>query len=353
MNICVIGAGNAGQALSGYLAKGGNDVTLCDIDEGKVAELNKVGSITLSGQISGVYAPSAITTDIPAAIRGAKVVFVTTTANAHIHVARTVADSIEEGQIFVLCPGRTGGAMLFRKELSQLGVTKSFYVCETNTFIFACRVVENGFVKVLGVKERVSISAFPSKDISDVMIDLKTLYSGFQIEPNVLYTSLNNIGAILHPCICLCNIGSIERKVKTYIYADITEHIVRLIESCDEERIMVGKRFGIKLQTIPEWLRDVYPMYEGANLLELLKNNKAYAQLELPKSLSCRQLHEDIPTGMVPISELGRFSGASTPNIDSLISFASVLFGIDFRMNGRNINSMGIQNLSVKDLMNE
>ena len=53
MKIAVIGAGNGGQAISGYLALKGYEVSLYDIDEEKVNSIKNIGGVTLEGQLEG------------------------------------------------------------------------------------------------------------------------------------------------------------------------------------------------------------------------------------------------------------------------------------------------------------
>ena len=64
MKIAVIGAGNGGQAIAGYLALVGHEVSLYDRDDEKVSVLNTIGGIELIGKIQGFGKINCITTDI-------------------------------------------------------------------------------------------------------------------------------------------------------------------------------------------------------------------------------------------------------------------------------------------------
>ena len=55
-----------------------------------------------------------------------------------------------------------------------------------------------------------------------------------------------------------------------------------------------------------------------------------------------RYLTEDIPTGLVPFSELGKSIGIDTRHIDNLIDMASMELQVDFRSQGRNLNRLGL-----------
>jgi len=60
-----------------------------------------------------------------------------------------------------------------------------------------------------------------------------------------------------------------------------------------------------------------------------------------------RYLTEDVPTGLVPLSELGRALGILTPHIDNLIDLASEELNIDFRINGRTLDRLGLRKDAV------
>ena len=53
MKVAVIGAGNGGQAIAGYLATQGYEVALYDIVKEKMDELRQLGGIQLEGRLSG------------------------------------------------------------------------------------------------------------------------------------------------------------------------------------------------------------------------------------------------------------------------------------------------------------
>ena len=148
MKIAVLGAGNGGQAIAGYLAMQGYEVALYDIVEAKINELRTLGGVRLEGRIQGFGRISCITTDIAEAVRDAEIIMVTTIANAHKAVAHTIAPYLKDGQTVVLNPGRTCGALVFKQALLESGCKVRFYLAEAQTLVYACRIVENGTVNV-------------------------------------------------------------------------------------------------------------------------------------------------------------------------------------------------------------
>ena len=247
MKIAVLGAGNGGQAIAGYLAMQGYEVALYDIVVEKIDELRKLGGIKLEGRICGFGKLGYITTNIEEAVQGAEIVMVTTIANAHKAVAQSMAPYVVDGQVIILNPGRTCGALVFKQALVDAGCKARFYLAEAQTLVYACRIVQNGTVNIIGVKDEVLLSALPSKDTDYVLSKINPLYPSFMKTTNVLRTSLENIGAMFHPCVLLFNAATIERNEVFWFYRDMTEQVAAFIEKFDAERLAVGKAYGIDL----------------------------------------------------------------------------------------------------------
>ena len=164
MKIAVIGAGNGGQTMAGHLSMMGHEISLYDIDKGKMDMLKRLGHIQLEGCLQGYGKPASMTTDMEEAIEEAELIMITTIANAHSAVAKSLAPYLKDGQIIVLNPGRTCGALVFKQTLKEEGCTKRLYLGEAQTLVYACRVIENGHVNVIGIKDEVLLSGLPVKD---------------------------------------------------------------------------------------------------------------------------------------------------------------------------------------------
>lgn len=352
MKIAVIGAGNGGQAIAGYLAMQGYDIALYDIVKEKIEELKKLGGIKLEGCISGFGKLGCITTDIKEAVQGAEIIMVTTIANAHKAVAQSIAPFVANGQVIILNPGRTCGALVFKQTLVESGCKARFYLAEAQTLVYACRIVQNGTVNIIGVKDEVLLAALPSKDTDYVLSKINPLYPSFMKTTNVLRTSLENIGAMFHPCVLLFNAATIERNEVFWFYRDMTEQVAAFIEKFDAERLAVGKAYGIDLLGVNEWIKFAYKDTEGDTLCERMRNNPAYHDIKSPSSIFTRQLTEDIPTGVLPIMELGRAARVNTPLLESMIHICEALLGQDLHNNGRNLKNLGLEGKTKQEIIN-
>ena len=351
MRTAVIGAGNGGQAIAAYLAAEGAEVRLYDRDARKVEALNSRGNvIELCGCIELKAEISLISDDIERVMDGAELIMVTTIANAHAAVAGQIAPFIEDGQVIILNPGRTGGALEFRNVLAREGCKASYYLAEAQTLVYACRLIGDGKVNIIGIKDNVLISALPSSDTGHVLSKVGRYYDCFVPAENVVRTSLENIGAIFHPCVLLFNAATVERQDEFWFYKDMTPQIADFIERFDAERLAVGKAYGIDLLGVKEWISYAYPDTKGDTLCEKMINNPAYRDIKSPSTIFTRQLTEDIPTGVLPMMELGRAAGLEMPLMNAMVDICSSLLDLDFRK-GRSLEALGLAGMSINDII--
>lgn len=168
---------------------------------------------------------------------------------------------------------------------------------------------------------------------------------------NVLRTSLENIGAMFHPSVLLFNAATIERNEVFWFYRDMTEQVASFIERFDAERLAVGKAYGVHLLGVKEWIKFAYKDTVGDTLCERMRNNPAYHDIKSPSSIFTRQLTEDIPTGVLPIMELGKAAGVETPLLGSMIHICEALLGQDLHTNGRNLKNLGLAGKTKQEIL--
>lgn len=351
LKISVIGAGNGGQALAAHLGMQGYDVCLYNRTSDRLKEIAQNGYIELQGQLTGKGKLKKVTDQIEEAVRYADIIMIATVANAHRELAMQMSPWLREGQIVVLNPGRTGGVWEFRQSLKLQGFKWRIFLAEAQTLIYACRLVKQGVVHIIGIKDKVLLSAENSVDTSYVIGMLKPIFPCFTAAKNLLATGLENIGAIFHPCVVLFNAAAIERGNKFYFYREMTPQISGFMQKVDQERIDVGKAYGLNLLSAEEWVSFAYRNIEGRDLCEKMKNNPAYFDILAPTSIFSRQLMEDLPTGLLPISELGTLAGIETPLMQSVITVCSSLVGCDFRNAGRTLKNLGLDKHTFQSLI--
>jgi opine dehydrogenase len=262
-----------------------------------------------------------------------------------------MAPHLEEGQIIVLNPGRTGGALEVYATLRKSGCQKNVVVAEAQTFIYACRATGPRSAKIFSVKHEVALAAIPAMFTNKVVRLLSGAYPQFTPARNVMETSLNNFGAIFHPAPTLLNSGHIERgETFEYYLEGITPSIGQMLERLDSERMKVATALGVKAVSARQWLEESYGA-KGNSIYEAIQNNPAYKGLTAPKGLDTRYIYEDVPCSLVPISSIASVLGIETPTIDTIIRLANIMTGRNFFEEGRTAKKLGLKDLTANQIL--
>ncbi len=352
LKICVIGAGNGGQALAGYLSMKGYDVSLYNRSLWRIEPVINTGKIILEGEYSGEYEISLATTEIKDAIKDRELILVVVPAFAHRDIAEKLALHLENEQIVVLNPGRTGGALEFRRVLKETGCNKRVYIAEAQTFIFASRCSNPGVVRIFKKKNAVPVSCLPARDNPILQKNLRKVMPEFEIAKNIIITSFNNIGAIFHPATTILNAARIEftfGKFEFY-FEGISPSVAKVLETIDEERCKVMRTLKTEPLTAKQWLKYAYDV-DGRDLYEAIHSNSGYRDILAPTVISNRYILEDVPMSLVPISSFGKYFGIPTPTIDSIIHLASIMMGEDYFARGRTVESLGLNSMTIDEII--
>jgi opine dehydrogenase len=352
MRIAVIGAGNGGQAIAGYLGMQGHEVILYNRSLKKLQPVIANGGVFLKGAINGFGKIKLITDNMQNTINTAELIMVTTTADAHPDIANAMCQYLEDGQSIVLNPGRTCGAIEFYNVIKQNNLKIKVYIGEAQSLVFACRKEQEGIVNIIGVKNFVMFAAFPSINTDYMLNKLNRLFDCFIKAKNVLVTSLENVGAMFHPAIVLFNAATIDRKSDFYFYQDMSPGIASFLMELDKERLNIGSAFDIELTPVDKWIVRAYPLLADNSLCENMKNNPAYNNILGPQNLNSRLITEDIPTGLVPISELAKIVHIECSIMKAVIKICQTLVHRDFILTGRTLLRLGLNNMSKTDLLN-
>jgi len=351
----VIGAGNGGKAMAAHLAIMGFEVTLFNRTPENIAGIKTREGIKLeSPDPAGPYGfarLACVTSSMEEAVRNADIIMVVTPSNAHYSIAVNASPYLKREQVVVLNPGRTLGAIEFSRVLERNGCAQGVTVAETQTFIYASRSDGPAQARIFRVKNAVPLAALPASETPRVLELLASAYPQFIDGVNVLQTGLNNIGAIFHPTISIMNLGWIESTQGDFqFYLDgVTPTVAHLMEVFDRERVTVASAVGVRAVTAMEWLNIAYNT-EGKNLYEAIHNQPGYRGIKAPTSSLHRYITEEIPMSLIPIASLGKRFGVSVRGIDSIIRLACIVHQTDYWRQGRTLDRLGIDHLSVSEL---
>lgn len=350
----VMGAGHGGKAMAAHLALMGFPVTLYNRTPQNVAAIKTRAGIELKSYEGGPHGfaeLTLVTSDMGEALEQPEIIMVVAPSTAHADIARKAAPHLRDGQIVLLNPGRTGGAMEFTKVLSDEECQADVTVAEAETFIYASRSEGPTESRIFRMKDAVPLAALPATRTERVLEALEPAYPQFIDGVNVLHTGLNNMGAVFHPALTLLNAGRIESTIGEFqFYIDgVTPAVGRVLEVLDRERVTVASALGVRARTALEWLKMAYDT-TGADIAEAIHNQPGYWGIMAPRTLRHRYLFEDVPMSLVPMAALGQRYGVSVRGMDSVVRLACFIHRTDYWRRGRTPDKMGIEQWSVGEL---
>jgi len=350
-HFCVLGAGPGGMAMAGHLALMGRKVNLFTRNPARLAPIIARGGINVTGEVQGLAMLDVVTTDPEKAIEHAEVLMIVVPAMAHRNIALIIGPYIRDGQIILLNPGRTGGALEFAQVLQTVNPGVRPYLAEAQTLLYASRLTNPGQVHIFGIKNSVALAALPAYQTADILPIIHSALPQFVPGDNVLKTGLDNIGAVFHPAITLLNSGRIEDTNGDFQFylEGVTPAVASILEAIDEERVAVAAALGIRANTAREWLYLAYNA-AGKTLLEAMRANPGYRGISAAPTVHHRYISEDVPASLVPIASIGEMLGVRTPAMKSVIYLASIMHGVDYWKNGRTVEKLGIAGMSVKEI---
>lgn len=347
----IIGGGNGGQTTAGHLGMMGFDVTIYDIFEKTINAIKEQGGVHLQDALTGFGKVACATTSMEEALKDADIVFVTVPATAHTSVAKSCAPYLKDGQIVILNPAASFGSLVFRKTLDDEGCKADVTLGETNTLLYGCRVIKPGTTQVFGLKNRILTAALPATETDRVVETLQAAFPQFEACDSILVTSFDNTNPILHPATTLFNTGIIESDQDWRFYVDgFTPSIGRYVEKMDEERIAIGRVFGLELLSCLQQMEVEYDVFKDT-LAESVSSNSVYQDIGGQKTLETRYLTEDIPMGLVPFIELGKMVNLPTIHMETAATMGQLLLGRSLMEGARTLENLGVEGLSVDEFL--
>jgi len=335
--IAVISSGNGGQSMAAYFSYLGYRVALYAREAERV-DMFPDFKFVISGEVNAETELELISSNMGAVVKDAELIMVTTPAQYHQIVARAMAPHLVDGQAVVLNPGRTFGTLTFSRVLTECGSKAKIMLGETDTFTFTCRCPKLRHPQIYKIKDAVRLAAHDNSYAYELLDLLHEVFKMYSLAESILYTGFSNIGMIFHPMPILMNITRVEAKEDFKFYVQgISPLVAGILEKMDLERVTVADAYGVTVPSARRWLEECYGS-RGDSLYEQIQNTDAYKTVLAPTDIDTRYIFEDILTGCVPTSCAGRAAGVKTEVLNTLIRWASILYGRDFRAEGRNEN---------------
>jgi opine dehydrogenase len=339
----VIGGGNGGRAMLAYIVNKGYHVDLYNRSLDNVRAIKEEGGVWARGKLEGFYSVDKVSDNLEELAPRADIIVVVVPAFAHEEIATNLAPHLKHAQTIILNPGRTFGALLFRRILDQNWVPSDVYVGETQTLLFTSRALTGNGVEIHYIKDVIDLSCTPEDKILVVHARIHDVFPQFRPVKDLLSTTLNNIGCIFHPATTLLNASTIDRAQSLLFYKEgISPNVAEVLGNIEKEITSVGEKLGIKIMRVVDWIEQTYGV-RAPTIYEAIQQVQAYKNISAPITLNTRYLLEDVPTGLVPISSVASHVGVETPTINAIIQLSGVVCGKDFWKEGRTVEKIGIR----------
>lgn len=357
--VAIIGGGNGAQAMAGYFGMHNDyEVRIFDYFDKTIDALNAKGEIELVGAVEGVGKLAFATTDLEKALDGADLIMVVAPAIYHAKIAKDMAPFVKKDTVIFLSPSSVFGAFAFKKTLEDCGNHEDVVIGESNSLLFAARLIENGKVNIGGKKDMLMVAAFPS-DKGQAMYDIiGPVMDGIKAYDSVLATSFDNTNCMVHPLPTILNCNWSESGAKYKYYQEGIGPICgNIIEEIDTERVEIGKKLGLELG---KDLYDIYMEYEdqygatGPNVSTMLKSVRAYDNIYASNDVRIRYIYEDIPTGMVPFVAVGKLLGMPVKKMQMVIDMCEGMLDEDFTNceSARSLEKLGLAGMNAEQIVN-
>lgn len=341
MTYAVIGGGNTGQAISAYLSLNGEQVRLFTRDEERAKRITEHG-LEVKGIYSG-HADFEVSTSIEKVVKGVEYIVISTTAVGHKPILRALKPLLEHNQSIIFIPGYWGAleaAQILKEDVADKNIT----IAETSAQPFISKTDDQGTVTIPKIKNNVLVATLVTQNrqpkLSSEFLDR---FPHLVTSKNIFETSLNNSNVVVHVPISIFNGSRIDSAQPFEFYPEgVSPLTVKYIEKLDEERRKIADLFHVKTKDILTILNNFYDT-NYTNLHDALPS--LFASGAGPTTVEHRYFTEDIPFGLVAISEIAKKSDIKLPYTDSLINTSSLFSNEDYRNTGVNLENISFNEL--------
>jgi opine dehydrogenase len=365
--VTVLGAGNAGHAAAFEISLNGSEVMLFEhpdfsksLDGIKqkggieaVTELTTEGRV-VPAALSGFASIAGLTTDPGQAMDFSDVIVMFVPQFAQETIFELVMPHLRDGQVFAILPGNFG-SIIFRKMMKEADISKEVTFVETTSIPYAVRVISPGTVYIEGKKAALSAASLPASEINNAISALRGVLF-LEVTPleNVLEVWLSNPNMIMHVATATLGMGPMEsRRGKIQFYAEgCSPSVAKVLEKEDEERLAVGRAYGLKLMSFLEMVNSFYGL-NAKSIRDFAENTPIHNRMpnDSPKSPGERYISEDCPCGLVPVFEFGKAAGVPCPTMEAIIRIDNIFNNVDYFKTGITLEKLGLAGKTSEQIL--
>jgi opine dehydrogenase len=199
-------------------------------------------------------------------------------------------------------------------------------------------------------------AAFPADCTDALAAKVRKVFPAIRPVDNLLGTVFPYTNAIHHPPALLLNVGRVESTGGDYrhYFEGITPSVGRVIDALDEERRSVAAAFDVAVDPLPLHFFNMGYTDEkglaGGTAYATFQNSEPNRFIKAPSTIDHRFFNEDVPFGLLPLTELGKMAHIDMPASNAIITIASIVTGKAYRSEGLTLSRMGIAGLTMTEL---
>lgn len=352
--IAVLGGGTDARLFAALCLAEGAEVTLFSAYGSELEALRQGSGISLrdqgpvgSYQVDRDGVPSVqCTAELDRAVSDAQVIFLTGPVHKQRTYAMVLADHLRDGQVLVLCPGRSLGALETAWLLRIGGCTEDITIVEAQGAPFWVR--SEGSVLHLTQAASVAAATLPrgrpavieglTRYLPNLTAVDSVLASGFADGSALVeFPALLMSGPALASGAIAVPMGGVPLTENQSFASLIGPEHRAIIDDLASERRAVAAKFGLRdLPTTEDWIAT----HAGS-----LKGD---ARRAIPGGSEAKALLRDGVIGsLVPLISAAEIAGVDTPVTQSMITLASSVLGADVAAAGRRLDTIGIREADI------
>ncbi|MCA0927908.1 NAD/NADP octopine/nopaline dehydrogenase family protein [Ruegeria profundi] len=346
--IAVLGGGADARLLAALCLAEGAEVTLFSAYGAERSLLAQSSGISLRGEGPvGTYqvdrdGPSVRTTaELDAAVSGAQVIFLTGPIHKQRTYAMVLADHLSDGQVLVLAPGRSLGAVETAWLLRIGGCVADVTLVEVQGLPYWFR--SEGAGLTLSQAAPMAAATLP-RGRDEVLQALSTYLPNLQKVESVLASGFNDLSAAVEiPALILGGtalgtggpnvpMGGVPLEHNQTFASLIGPDQKEVIRGLADERRRIAAAFGVrKLPDTEHWVS----VFAGSE--------RGSGARPIPDQQGSRSMMRDGVLGsLVPLVSAGELAGIPSPLTSSLITMSDRILGADIAAAGRRLETIGI-----------
>lgn len=348
--VAVLGGGADARLIAALCLAEGGDVTLFSAYGAELAALRQSSGVTLRGagpvgtyQVDRDAAPSIRTTgELDQAVQDAQVIFLTGPVHKQRTYAMVLAEHLSDGQILVLAPGRSLGALEAIWLLRIGGCRAEVTLVEAQNLPFW--IAADGATLHLSSAGETPVATLPSGR-TDIVTALGRYLPNLSPRDSVLASGFEDGSALVDipalliggpaapdggPTIPMGGVPLAANQTFANLIGDAQQAVISALYA---ERTRVARAFGIR--SLPD-LDQV--------LLRCAGETKGPNARPVPDPVTAHGLIRDGVIGsLVPLITAAELAGVEVPVTQSMITLASTVLGAEIAAAGRRLDTIGIR----------